>query len=200
MKFLLKFLLLNSLLISLPLLATTNIGEKAPDFTLMDSNGKAHKLSDYKGKYIVLEWVNYDCPFVVKQYQSGKMQQLQKQYTAKNIIWLSINSSAPGKQGHFSPAQINQRMSKAQAVPTAYLIDSNGKVGRLYGARATPQMFILDPNQNLIYEGAIDSIRSVDSADVAKAKNYVELSLEAALAGKPVPVPVTAEYGCSVKY
>jgi len=177
MKHLFKFLLANSFLISFALFASVNVGEKTPDFSLTDSKGKSHKLSDYKGKYVVLEWVNYDCPFVVKQYQPGKMQQLQNHYKSKEVIWLSINSSAPGKQGYFSPDAINQRMVKEKAMPTAYLIDSNGQVGRLYGARATPHLFIIDPEQKLIYEGAIDNIRSADPADVAKATNYVELTI-----------------------
>jgi glutathione peroxidase-family protein len=200
MKTFSKIGFLLCLFTSFSISAAVNIGEKAPNFSLVDSNGKTHQLSDFKGKFVVLEWVNYDCPFVVKQYQPGKMQQLQKNYTSKAVIWLSINSSAKGKQGHFTPAQINQRITELKASPSAYLIDTDGKVGRMYGARSTPHMFILDPKQNLIYEGAIDDIRSANPDDVAKAKNYVETTLDAVLAGKPVPIAVTDEYGCSVKY
>lgn len=177
-----------------------DIGDTAPAFTLTDSNGKTHNLADFKGKYVVLEWVNYDCPFVVKQYKPGKMQQLQKEFTEKGVVWLSINSSAPGRQGHFSNDEINQRMQKNGAAPTAYLIDESGKVGKKYAAKVTPHMFIIDPQQNLAFEGGIDNIHSVSPNDVKKAKNYVETALNEALAGKKISEPFSEIYGCSVKY
>jgi hypothetical protein len=180
--------------------AGVETGKAAPDFTLTDSQGKSHKLSDFKGKYVVLEWVNFGCPFVKKHYDSKNMQGLQKDYTGKDVVWLSICSSAPGKQGHMDAAKINDAVKEAGAAMTAYLIDEKGETGRLYGARTTPHMFIVNPEGNLIYAGGIDDIKSADPADTAKAKNFVKAALDEALAGKPVSTPTFKEYGCSVKY
>ena len=174
--------------------------QAAPNFTLTDSNGQKHSLSDYKGKFVVLEWFNPDCPFVKKHYNSGNMPNLQNQYTSKGVIWLSINSSAPGKQGSYTPEGFNKFIKDKGAAPTAVLVDTDGKVGRLYGAQTTTQMFVINPTGELIYQGAIDDITSADPADVAKAKNYVKTALDAAMNGKPVAVAATKSYGCSVKY
>jgi peroxiredoxin len=175
-------------------------GKTAPDFTLTDSNGQSHQLSQYKGKYIVLEWFNPDCPFVVKHYGSGNMQALQKKYMEQGVVWLSINSSAPGKEGNYAPSALNEWAKKEKSNATALLIDSNGNVGKQYGAKTTPHMFIIDPTGNLIYQGAIDSINSPDPAVIPNSQNYVQSALDEAMAGKPVTTPATKSYGCSVKY
>lgn len=174
--------------------------QAAPDFTLTDTNGQKHSLLDYKGKFVVLEWFNPDCPFVKKHYNSGNMPKLQKNYTAKGVVWLSINSSAPGKQGSYTPQGFNKFMADKGGAPTAVLLDTAGKVGHLYGAQTTPGLFVIDPKGALIYQGAIDDIPSTDTADVKTAKNYVSAALDAAMNGKPVAVPATKSYGCSVKY
>jgi len=176
------------------------IGEAAPNFTLTDSYGKTHKLSDFTGKYVVLEWINFDCPFVKKHYDSGNMQKLQKEYTKKDVVWLLICSSAPGKQGHFDNAEINKRIKEHKASPTAYLIDEKGEVGRLYSAKTTPQMFIIDKEGVLVYAGAIDDIKSTDIADIEKAKNYVKEAFNSLLKGKEINEKTSVPYGCSVKY
>ena len=175
------------------------VGDSAPDFSLIDTAGNKHALSDYKGKYVVLEWLNHDCPFVKKHY-AGNMQQLQKTYTAKGVAWLSICSSAPGKQGHYDPAGAAKLTADKGASPTAVLLDPDGTVGREFGAKVTPHMFIIDPDGKLIYQGAIDDVPSTKSADVAGATNYVAQVLDAAMAGQPVPRSSTKAYGCSVKY
>lgn len=181
-------------------LAAPQTGKPAPEFTLTDSTGKSHKLSDFKGKFVVLEWLNHGCPFVVKHYGSGNMQKLQKEYTGKDVVWLSIVSSAPGKQGHMTPAETNKAKEESGSAATAVLIDEDGTVGRLYDAKTTPHMFVINPEGTLIYMGAIDSVKSPDPADIAGAKNYVKQALDEALAGKPVSEPVTTAYGCGVKY
>ncbi|MDX2109629.1 MAG: thioredoxin family protein [Verrucomicrobiota bacterium] len=175
-------------------------GSTAPEFTLTDSNGTSHKLSDFKGKHVVLEWTNHGCPFVVKHYAPGNMQKLQKEWTGKGVIWLTINSTNADHQDYQSPAQANAWLKETKAAPTAFLIDADGKVGHLYDAKTTPHLFIIDPAGKLIYQGAIDSIRSPKSEDIAKAENYVEAALKAATAGKPVATPTTKSYGCGVKY
>ena len=184
----------------LPALAQVEPGEPAPEFSLKDSQDDFKKLSAYAGKFVVLEWMNHDCPFVKKQYSSGNMQKLQKEYTAKGVIWLSIISSAPGKQGHCTGPQAEANRKDMGASPTAVLLDPSGDVGQKYGAKTTPDIFIINPAGNIIYAGAIDSIPSANPSDCAKATNYVRETLDAALAGKPVPTPQTKSYGCSVKY
>ena len=184
----------------LPALAQVEPGEPAPEFSLKDSQDDFKKLSAYAGKFVVLEWMNHDCPFVKKQYSSGNMQKLQKEYTAKGVIWLSIISSAPGKQGHCTGPQAEANRKDMGASPTAVLLDPSGDVGQKYGAKTTPDIFIINPAGNIIYAGAIDSIPSANPSDCAKATNYVRETLNAALAGKPVPTPQTKSYGCSVKY
>jgi len=184
----------------LPALAQVEPGEPAPDFNLKDSKDNSQELSTYAGKFVVLEWMNHDCPFVKKQYSSGNMQKLQKEYTEKGVIWLSIISSAPGKQGHCTGPQAEANRKDMGASPTAVLLDPSGDVGQKYGAKTTPDIFIINPAGKIIYAGAIDSIPSANPADCAKATNYVRETLDAALAGKPVPTPQTKSYGCSVKY
>ena len=180
--------------------AAAVVGEKAPEFTLADSHRQKHSLSALKGKHVVLEWVNYECPFVQKHYGTGNMQALQKAYTAKGVVWLAINSSAPGKQGNFSSAEIETRSKQHNAAFSAYLVDDDGSVGRSYGAKTTPHMFVIDPSGTVVYAGGIDDKPSTDAADVKTAKNFVRQALDQSLAGKPVSVASSQPYGCSVKY
>jgi peroxiredoxin len=181
-------------------LAEVQVGKQAPDFALIDTNGKTHHLSDYKGKYIVLEWYQPDCPFVRKHYNSGNMQALQKEYATKGVVWLSIDSSAAGQEGNYPPAELNQIAVKSGAVRTALLLDADGKVGHLYGAKTTPDMYIINPQGVLVYQGAIDDKPSTDLADVKTAKNYVKSALNAVMGGQTVATASTRPYGCSVKY
>jgi len=174
--------------------------QAAPNFTLTDSNGQKHSLSDYKGKFVVLEWFNPDCPFVKKHYNSGNIPNLQKQYTSKGVIWLAIDSSAAGKEGNYPPQGLNKYMTDKKAAPTAIFADADGKIGRLYGAQTTPHMFIINPQGVLIYQGAIDDTPSAEIEDLKTAKNYVSAVLDAAMNGKPVAVNTTKSYGCSIKY
>jgi len=185
---------------SLSVLAAVTVGAPAPDFSVEDTNGQAHTLSNYKGKFVVLEWFNHDCPFVRKHYNSGNMQNLQKKYTQAGVIWLSINSSAPGKQGQYSPAEANRLTQEKGVASTAVILDPEGTIGQMYGAQTTPHLFIIDPNGTLIYQGAIDNIASTDVVDIPKATNYVEAALSAAMGGKSLEVSSTKSYGCSVKY
>lgn len=189
-----------TLILNLSAFSAVEPGETAPDFTLKDSKGNSKKLSSYSGKFVVLEWMNPECPFVKKHYSIGNMQSLQKEYTTKGVVWLSIISSAPGKQGYCTGPQAEANIKDQKASPTAVLLDPSGEVGQLYGAKTTPHMFVINPEGKLIYMGAIDSIRSANSSDCAKAENYIRQTLDAALAGKPVPTPETKSYGCSVKY
>ncbi|MAX26505.1 MAG: thioredoxin family protein [Phycisphaeraceae bacterium] len=175
-------------------------GKTAPGFELKNSHGKTVSLSDYKDKYVVLEWINHQCPFVKKHYGPGNMQSLQKQYTEKGVVWLSICSSAPGKQGHLTANGWMQAAKDHKMASTAVLLDEDGKVGKMYGAKTTPHMFIIAPDGNLIYQGAIDSIKSPRSSDISSATNYVAEALDAHMAGKEVPNPITKPYGCGVKY
>ena len=176
------------------------VGEAAPDFTGTDSSGQTHKLSQYRGKYVVLEWHNQGCPYTKKHYESGNMQKLQKDWTAKGVVWLSVISSAPGKQGYVTASEENDYLKRMNAAPTAVLLDPKGELGRMYGAKTTPHMYIIDPQGRLIYNGAIDDRPTADQSDIAGAKNYVSLALEEATAGKPVSTAATTPYGCSVKY
>ena len=180
--------------------AAPKIGEPAPGFSLQGSDGKAHALADYKGKYVVLEWTNDGCPFVRKHYGSGTMQALQKDETRKGVAWLTIVSSAPGKEGFVDAAQANALTKARGAAPTAVLLDPTGEVGHKYEARTTPHMFIVAPDGKLIYMGGIDSIASADAEDIPKATPYVKVALSEAMAGKAVTNAVTKPYGCSVKY
>ena len=180
--------------------AGVSVGQPAPDFTGVDSNGNQHTLSQYKGKTVVLEWTNHDCPYVKKHYNSGNMQTLQKQATADGVVWLSIISSRPGKQGHVSGGKANDLTRSRNAAPTAVILDETSAIGRLYAAKTTPHMYIIDTTGQLVYMGGIDSIPSSDEADIAGAKNYVRAALDAMTAGKTIEDSITRPYGCSVKY
>jgi hypothetical protein len=175
-------------------------GDPAPNFTLTDLTGQPHSLADYKGKFVILEWNNPECPFVHKHYDSGNMAKLQQEAESKGVIWLTINSAAPGKDGDDDTAKIQNFLKGDHASPTAYLRDPQGKVGRLYSAKTTPDMYVINSDGKLVYEGAIDNRPTPDPSDIPGATNYVREALDASLAGKPVAVANTRPYGCSVKY
>jgi hypothetical protein len=182
------------------LVSAAKVGEAAPEFTGTASNGRTFRLSDYRGKYVVLEWHNNGCPFVRKQYNSGNMQQLQKRWTSQGVAWFTILSSAPGKQGYVLASEENDYLAKVQAAPTAALLDPSGEIGHLYDAKTSPHMFVINPQGIVIYDGAIDDKPTTDVSDVPGAANYVSLALEQSIAGKQVTTPATRPYGCSVKY
>jgi peroxiredoxin len=175
-------------------------GEPAPQFTATASNGKTVRLADYRGKYVVLEWHNNGCPYVGKHYKSGNMQKLQKEWTGRGVVWLTILSSAPGEQGYMTANEENDYITKVQAAPTAALLDPTGQIGHLYDAKTSPQMVVINPQGVVIYDGAIDDKPTTDLEDVPTAANYVNLALEQSIAGKQVETPTTRPYGCSVKY
>jgi peroxiredoxin len=175
-------------------------GQAAPAFELTDASGKKVMLADFKGKFVVLEWTNPGCPFVVKHYGSQNMQSLQKEATAKGVVWLSISSTARDHADYLPPPALAQRYKEWGSAPTAMLMDDSGKVGRAYGARTTPHMYVIDPKGLLVYAGGIDDKRSANPEDVKTAKNFVRAALAEALAGKPVGTPSATPYGCSVKY
>ena len=175
-------------------------GAAAADFSVNDSAGKAVRLADFKGKYVVLEWTNPECPFVQKHYNSQNMQSLQKEWGAKDVVWLSINSTNRSSSEFKSGADMNAWMTAKGAAQKAVLIDADSSTGRAYSARTTPHIFVIDPGGNVVYAGAIDDKRSTNPADVKTANNYVRAALTEALAGKPVSVASTTPYGCSVKY
>jgi peroxiredoxin len=183
-----------------PAQAAAVVGQPAPDFTLVDVQGQKHTLSSLKGKTVVLEWINYDCPFVKKHYGSGNMPKLQKEYIAKGVVWLAVNSSNVGKQGYFTTDEIKTRSQKEGFAASAYLVDTNGTVGKAYGAKTTPHMYVLDAKGTLVYAGGIDDKPSTDVADIATARNFVRTALDETLAGKPVTTTSSQPYGCSVKY
>jgi hypothetical protein len=176
------------------------VGEKAPEFSATDSHGAGHMLSEYRGKFVVLEWHNNGCPYVRKHYESGNMQRLQKVWTERGVVWLTVISSAPGMQGHVSAAEENAYVKQVDAAPTAVLLDPAGRLGHLYDAKTSPHMFIVDPSGMLVYNGAIDDRPTPDPASLAGARNYVSQALAEGLAGKPVSLPTSRPYGCSVKY
>ncbi len=193
-----------ALLIALSFFVTSaigapEVGQPAPPFTLTDSHGTKRSLADFKGKIVVLEWLNHGCPFVAPHYQGGNMQMLQKKYTEQDVVWLSVVSSAPGKQGQMSAEATNETTSEKEAAPTAVLLDENGTVGRLYDAKVTPEFFIIDPEGVLVYSGAIDDFKST-SPDKSEAKNYLAQGLDQIMAGKEISVPQTRAYGCGIKY
>ena len=180
--------------------AKAKIGEMAPEFTLTDINGDSHSLSDYSGKTVVLEWVNPECPFVLEHYRSGSMPDLQSSATADGTVWIAINSGSRGAQGDFSPTEAERWMKNTGATPTAYMRDQEGTVGRLYGAKTTPHMYVINPAGELVYNGAIDNVPSANPRDIGRAQNYVKAALAAV---KPGEVPAKASsqpYGCNVKY
>ncbi len=180
--------------------AAPTVGQTAPTFSATTSSGASVKLADYLGKIVVLEWTNHDCPYVRKHYETGNMQALQKDAAGKGVIWLTLISSAPGTQGHVTPAQANELTVKREAAPAAVLLDPQGTVGKLYGATNTPHMYVIDPKGVLVYAGAIDDRPTSRRADVQGAQNYVRLALEAVQVGRPVKTPLTRAYGCTVKY
>lgn len=175
-------------------------GAAAPDISVTDSKGKTHSISQYKGKTVVLEWFNPGCPFVVKHYGSGNMQKLQEEFTGKGVVWLTIDSSAAGKEGHLTPEQANAKMTEWKMKPSALLLDADGKAGQTYGAKNTPHMFVISPDGKVIYQGAIDSKPSPKPEDIPSSTNYVKVALEESMAGKPVSTASTKPYGCTVKY
>lgn len=183
-----------------PAAASVAPGAPAPDFTLKGDDGTDHTLSKLKGKYVVLEWYNKDCPFVKRHYGTKNMQGLQKRYTDKGVVWFEVATSAAGKQGHLSLKQAVAARKKFGLQSTAILLDGSGTVGRLYSAKSTPHMFVIDPKGNVIYMGAIDDLPSTDWSDIKDAHNYVSAALDAAMSGKAVATPLTTPYGCSVKY
>lgn len=195
-------LFLGAILVMAPtaVRAEVTVGEPAPDFTLTDTAGTEHSLSDFEGKYVVLEWINFDCPFVVKHYSTNNMQDLQAKYTGQDVVWLTINSSAPGKQGAYSAEDVQRMMEEKGMASTAYLMDSSGDVGRLYGAKTTPHMYVVNPEGELIYQGAIDDAPTADPGDVEGSLNYVDQALTEAMSGQDVSIPATRAYGCAVKY
>ena len=199
MKNFMRFLVSLLFATSTSLLAV-NPGQPAPDFTLSDTSGKAVKLSDLKGKVVVLEWVNPDCPYVQKHYNSANMPALQKEFGGKQVTWLAINSTREGHSEFKSPQQMDAWMKKTGGAPAATLLDRDSKVGRLYSAVTTPHMYIIDPKGTLVYVGAIDDKRSTRMEDVKTAKNYVRAALGETMAGKPVSTASTSPYGCTVKY
>lgn len=193
--------LLSLLLLAAPLAqAKVAVGEPAPAFSAVDSHGTAHALSDYKGKTVVLEWNNPECPFVRKHYKSGNIPDQQKAATADGVVWLTLNSGAAGKQGHLEGKDADAFVAQYDASPTAYLFDGDGKIGHLYGARTTPHVFVIDAQGTLRYMGGIDSVPSADAEDLKSATQYVPQALKELASGKAVSVPVSEPYGCSVKY
>ncbi len=180
--------------------AAVRVGEPAPGFEGIDTQGKTHRLTDYRGKTVVLEWTNHDCPFVRKHYGAGNMQQQQRDAAAQGIIWLSVISSAPGKQGYVRPDQADQITRSRKAAPHAVILDPAGQIGRAYGARTTPHMYIIDEAGKLVYMGGIDSISSANQNDIPRATQHVRMALQEMAKGQPVSTPVTKPYGCSVKY
>jgi peroxiredoxin len=180
--------------------AAATVGAPAPTFSLTDTHGKTVSLADLRGKVVVLEWLNHDCPFVKKHYDSGNMPALQSRLTDRGIVWLSVNSAAAGKQGNYAPEQANALSKQKRSAATAVLLDPDGRVGRAYGAKTTPHMYVIDAEGVLRYEGAIDSIASTEQADIPKATNYVAAAVDAVLSGKPVEPSTTQAYGCAVKY
>ncbi|MGD0799200.1 MAG: redoxin domain-containing protein [Acidobacteriaceae bacterium] len=175
-------------------------GSIAPDFKGVDSNGATHSLSDYRGKFVVLEWANRGCPYEQKHYLSGNMESLQKQWTSKGVVWLSILSDGPGQQGYVTPAEENDYLKTMHASPTAALLDPTGAIGRLYQARTTPHIFVIDPTGKIVYQGAIDDQPTPDPSSLKGADNYLNDALNASMAGKSVTLAATKPYGCAVHY
>lgn len=176
------------------------INASAPDFSLQSADGKTVKLSEFRGKHVVLEWTNHGCPFVKKHYSSGNMQKLQEKFTKQDVVWLSIISSAPGKEGHVDAEEAKQLTTSRKAQPSHVLFDPNGDVGHLYNAKTTPHMYIINPKGELVYMGGIDNVASANPDDIKNSENFVNSALTSLLSGKPVEKAVTRPYGCSIKY
>lgn len=189
----------SALSLTRPAFAAATVGQAAPDFSATDTSGKTRQLSDYKGKLVVLEWTNPGCPFVQKHY-SGNMQTLQKEFVAKGVVWLSLNSTETGSGDYLTPAKLAGWMGEKQASATAILMDESGKIGQLYGAKTTPHMYVVSPQGRLVYAGAIDSIASARVDDIKTASNYVRQGLNEALSGKAITLASSRAYGCSIKY
>jgi hypothetical protein len=201
MKIRLLSCLVLSALLAVRAFAAPEVGQPAPDFTLTDIHGQKHSLSEYKGRTVVLEWVNPDCPFVKKHYnQTGNIPGLQRAALADGAVWLTINSAAPGKEGDYAAAEVAEWQARIHWAATAYFRDQDGRVGHLYDARTTPHLFIISPAGVLVYAGGIDSIRSANPDDIARATNYVKETFADLKAGRPVRTPAAKPYGCSVKY
>jgi len=190
----------TALLLSLSANARVKVDAPAPTFSLTNSMGQVVSLEDYKGKYVILEWTNHLCPYVVKHYSSDNMQSLQRKYTQEDVVWLSIISSAEGKQGYVKADKANELTETRNASPSHVLFDTTGEVGKQYSAKTTPHMYIIDPSGELKYAGGIDSIKSANPADIEKADNFVELAMTSLLAGQEVEKKLTPPYGCSIKY
>jgi peroxiredoxin len=210
-----KISFIAATLLAMPALAAPKVGEKAPEFKFVEcgtkawclpkkgedlSKAKMHDLSELKGKLVVLEWYNKDCPFVRKHYDAKNMQGLQKTYTGKGVTWLSVVSSAPGKQGYLAANDVSGQITKEDSAPTAVILDPEGKLGKEYGAKTTPHMYIIGKDGKLVYQGGIDDKPSTEKEDIAKAKPLVKAALDQAIDGKPVAVATSEPYGCSVKY
>ena len=195
----LPLLALTLALLSRPALAVVP-GTPAPDFKGTDSTGAQHTLSQYRGKFVVLEWANQGCPYDRKHYLSGSMESLQRNWTSKGVVWLSIISSGVGQQGYVNPTEENEYLKKMHAAPTAAILDPTSTIARLYEAKTTPHIFVIDPTGKLIYQGAIDDRPTTDQADLKGARNYVNEALTAAMSGQAIQVASTRPYGCSVKY
>lgn len=195
--------LLTVVAFAAPVAAQTDqadIGEPAPDFTLEAADGETHSLSDFEGKYVVLEWLNFECPFVGKHYGSGNMQALQEKYTDEGVVWLSIVSSAPGKQGYYPPKEMTEQKKRHNGNMTAILMDPDGEIGKTYGATVTPHMYVINPDGELVYRGGIDDKPTTDKADIEGATNYVDRSLTAVMNGEEVSPKQAKPYGCTIKY
>lgn len=180
--------------------ASPEIGKPAPDFTATDTKGTAHKLSDFKGKTVVLEWNNPECPYVKKHYDAKNMQELQKTATADGVVWLTVNSSAAGKQGNMDGATADKYVADQGAAPTAYILDPTGTIGHAYEAKTTPNMYVINPEGVLVYSGAIDSDDSFKPEAIKGSTNYVTAAIQSIKDGKPVAVAETKPYGCGIKY
>lgn len=183
-----------------PVSADVTVGEPAPDFTLQGTDGKTYTLSDLEGQFVVLEWLNFGCPYVQRHYGSGNMPALQEQYTGEGIVWLSIVSSAPGKQGHYPPDEMNAENEKRGGKQTAILMDHTGEVGLTYGAQTTPHMYVINPEGTLLYKGGIDDQPRASQEETASVPSYVSAALDAAMNGEEVAVKAAPPYGCEIKY
>lgn len=188
------------LLAALPFSADPEIGGPAPDFTLPDTYDENHTLSDYRGQWVVLEWLNYGCPYVQKHYRTDNMPSQQEKWRDRGVVWLAIVSSAPGTQGYYEPEAMNEQSEEWGSSATAVLLDPDGDVGRAYGARTTPQMFVIDPDGNVVYMGGIDDVPSARDQDLERATQLADQALTEAMAGETVSVPTSRPYGCNVKY